>query len=102
MDAERIAGYQVTGRRGSNGRQVRIGSQATTTIDLRCEPLMVRDGCSPDRIPAGRWPSDGSLVRSEQFAVNQAIAQPGLFAVHAPPGTGVAEVFCDLVAAATT
>ena len=63
---------------------------------------MVRDGCSPDRIPAGRWPSDGSLVRSEQFAVNEAIAQPGLFAVHAPPGTGVAEVFGDLVAAIIT
>ena len=71
-------------------------------IDVRCEPLVVRDGCSPDRIPAGRWPSDGSLVRSEQFAVNEAIAQPGLFAVHAPPGTGVAEVFGDLVAATIT
>ena len=71
-------------------------------IDVRCEPLVVRDGCSPDRIPAGRWPSDGSLVRSEQFAVNEAIAQRGLFAVHAPPGTGVAEVFGDLVAAIIT
>ncbi len=71
-------------------------------IDVRCEPLVVRDGCSPDRIPAGRWPSDGSLVRSEQFAVNEAIAQRGLFAVHAPPGTGVAEVFGDLVAAIVT
>jgi hypothetical protein len=71
-------------------------------IDVRCEPLVVRDGCSPDRIPAGRWPSDGSLVRSEQFAVNEAIAPRGLFAVHAPPGTGVAEVFGDLVAAIIT
>ena len=43
-----------------------------------------------------------SLVRSEQFAVNEAIAQRGLFAVHAPPGTGVAEVFGDLVAAIIT
>ena len=72
------------------------------SIDVRSEPLVVRDGCSPDRIPAGRWPSDGSLVRSEQFAVNEAIAQRGLFAVHAPPGTGVAEVFGDLVAAIIT
>ena len=187
MDAERIAGYQVTGRQGSIGRQATTGSQATTAhqeaggwertafgavpnqrgepgqpgrpanvagmdsadgadaaaiddadaaivvgvaadaarvsgsaadamgvtgaaadaapvggIDVRCEPLVVRDGCSPDRIPAGRWPSDGSLVRSEQFAVNEAIAQRGLFALHAPPGTGVAEVFGDLVAAIIT
>jgi hypothetical protein len=78
------------------------GAAEVVRIDVRCEPLAVRDGCSPDRIPAGRWPSDGSLVRSEQFAVNEAIAQRGLFAVHAPPGTGVAEVFGDLVAAIIT
>ena len=73
-------------------------------VDVRWEPLVVRDGCRPDRIPAGRWPSDGALVRSEQFAVNEAVAQPdgGAFAVHAPPGTGVAEVFGDLVAAIIT
>ena len=64
----------------------------------------MRDGCRPERIPAGRWPSDGALVRSEQFAVNEAIAQPdgGALAVHAPPGTGVAEVYGDLVAAIIT
>ena len=73
-------------------------------VGVRWEPLVVRDGCRPDRIPAGRWPSDGALVRSEQFAVNEAVAQPdgGAFAVHAPPGTGVAEVFGDLVAAIIT
>jgi hypothetical protein len=102
-------------------------------IDVRREPLVVREGCAPDRIPAGRWPSDDPLVRSEQFAVNEAIAclapgarrrrtqdsRPrhhaiartagagantggGVFGVHAPPGTGVAEVFGDLVAAIIT
>jgi hypothetical protein len=78
-------------------------------IDVRREPLVVRDGCAPDRIPAGRWPSDDPLVRSEQFAVNEAIAclgsggaSDGVFGVHAPPGTGVAEVFGDLVAAIVT
>jgi len=73
-------------------------------VDVRWQPLVVRDGCRPDRIPAGRWPSDGALVRSEQFAVNEAVAQPGggVFAVHAPPGTGVAEVYGDLVAAIIT
>ena len=73
-------------------------------MDVRWEPLVVRDGCRPDRIPAGRWPSDGAPVRSEQFAVNEAVAQPdgGAFAVHAPPGTGVAEVFGNLVAAIIT
>jgi hypothetical protein len=80
-------------------------------IDVRREPLVVRDGCAPDRVPAGRWPSDDPLVRSEQFAVNEAIAcfapgagadGGGVFGVHAPPGTGVAEVFGDLVAAIVT
>ena len=83
-------------------------------IDVRREPLVVRDGCAPDRIPAGRWPADDPLVRSEQFAVNEAIAclapgarrggdtGDGVFGVHAPPGTGVSEVFGDLVAAIVT
>ncbi len=73
-------------------------------VDVRWEPLVVRDGCRPNRIPAGRWPSDGALVRSEQFVVNEAVDQPdgGVFAVHAPPGTGVAEVYGDLVAAIVT
>jgi len=89
-------------------------------IDVRREPLVVRDGCAPDRIPAGRWPSDDPLVRSEQFAVNEAVARLAhrerdsgesgagresgdrVLGVHAPPGTGVAEVFGDLVAAIVT
>ena len=93
----------------------------TERIDVRREPLAVRDGCAPERIPAGRWPSDEALVRSEQFAVNEAVAGlvaggPGdggedgadaegadwMFGVHAAPGTGVAEVFGDLVAAIVT
>jgi hypothetical protein len=91
-------------------------------IDVRRQPLTVRDGCAPGRIPAARWPSDGALVRSEQFAVNEILAGLGwgpghaagadggfdnadsdrVFALHAPPGTGVAEVFGDLVAAVVT
>jgi hypothetical protein len=79
-------------------------------IDVRRQPLVVRDGCAPDRTPAGRWPADGVLVRSEQFAVNEAMAclaagggdGPAVFGLHAPPGTGVAEVFGDLVAAVVT
>jgi len=88
----------------------------TGRIDVRREPLMVRDGCAPGRIPAGRWPSDEALVRSEQFAVNEAIAcltdagavdggrsgSGQVFGVHAPSGTGVTEVFGDLVAAIVT
>ena len=91
----------------------------TERIDVRREPLVVRDGCAPERIPAGRWPSDEALVRSEQFAVNEAIAclaadgnaaggqedsdsRDWVFGVHAPLGTGVSEVFGDLVAAVVT
>ena len=68
-------------------------------IDVRREPLVVRDGCAPSRIPPGRWPAASPLARSEQFAVNESIHSPGLFAVHAPPGTGTVPMFSDLVAA---
>jgi len=75
-------------------------------VDVRRQPLAVREGSAPERIPPARWPSERPLVRSEQFAVDMAIGQltgdGGLFAVHAPPGTGVTEVFGDLVAAIIT
>ena len=78
----------------------------TERVDVRREPLVVRDGCAPERTPPGRWPSDEALVRSEQFAVNEAIAclvdTNRVFGVHAPPGTGVAQVFGDMVAAVVT
>ena len=68
-------------------------------IDVLGEPLLVRDRCEPGRIPPGRWPADNLLARSEQFTVNEIVRSPGLFAVHAPLGTGTAAVFSDLVAA---
>ena len=74
-------------------------------IDVRREPLAVRDGCAPDLTPPGRWvvEADHSLVRSEQFAVNEIMARlgpgGGIFAMHAPPGTAATAVFSDLVAA---
>jgi hypothetical protein len=74
-------------------------------IDVRDDPLVVRDGCAPERIPLGRWVTDSGhgLVRSQQFAVNEIMARlgpgPGLFAVHAPPATGTTSVFSDLIAA---
>ena len=98
-EADQSADPAAPGHSGVDGDALGV-----SRVDVRWEPLVVRDGCRPDRIPAGRWPSDGALVRSEQFVVNEAVAQPdgGAFAVHAPPGTGVAEVFGDLVAAIIT
>jgi hypothetical protein len=74
-------------------------------VDVRDEPLVVRDGCAPERIPLGRWVTDSwhALVRGQQFAVNEIMARlgpgRGLFAVHAPPATGTTAVFSDLIAA---
>ncbi len=74
-------------------------------IDVRREPMAVRDGCAPERIPLGRWVAEAgqALVRGQQFAVNEIMARlaagAGLFAVHAPPGTGTTAVFSELIAA---
>jgi hypothetical protein len=79
------------------------GADRTGRVDVRREPLVVRDGCAPDRIPPGRWVSDSPLVLSQQFAVNEIMAgltgPGGLCTLHTPPGTGAAAVFSDLVAA---
>lgn len=70
-------------------------------VDVRREPLAVRDGCAPARMPAGRWPADEPLVLSEQFAVNEIIAGDSpLTAVDAPDDA--APVFNDLIAAIVT
>lgn len=77
----------------------------SSRVDVRREPMAVRDGCAPERFPPGRWVADEShaLVRSQQFAVNEIMARlasgAGLFAMHAPSGTGTTAVFSDLIAA---
>jgi len=108
-DPGRIGGSLNASEPGQAGRDSVAADPAGAgpaddRIDVRCQPLVVRDGCRPELIPAGRWPSDTALVRSEQFAVNEAVGRgdASVFAVHAPPGTGVAEVYGDLVAAVIT
>ena len=73
-------------------------------VDVRREPLVVRDGCAPDRMPPARWPAAAPLVLSEQFAVNEILAAhaTAVSAIHAPPGGDVTAVFSDLVAAIVT
>jgi hypothetical protein len=78
-------------------------------VDISAQPLIVRDGCAPDRIPPARWPADTPLTLSEQFTVNE-ISEPAaaLSAIHAPRGSGedddndCADVFSDLIAAIVT
>jgi hypothetical protein len=98
-DLARVAGALRAGDGGAVLAAFLDGGAEDGRTDVRREPLAVRDGCAPGRIPPGRWPADGPLARSEQFAVNEIVRCPGLFAVHAPPGTGTVAVFSDLVAA---
>lgn len=81
-------------------------AEDTERVDIRRHPLTVRDGCTPDRMPAGRWPADAPLVLSEQFAVNEiTVRNVPLSAVDAGtdgmPGA-TAAVFSDLIASVVT
>ena len=80
-------------------------SPGITRTDVQKEPLCVRTGCAPDRIPPGRWVTDTNrpLAFSQQFAVNQILRTlsdtSGLFAVNGPPGTGKTTMLRDVIAA---
>jgi hypothetical protein len=73
-------------------------------VDVREAPATLLEGVEPRRLPPGRWPGDPArpLVLSQQFAVDQAIAElagGGIFAVNGPPGTGKTTLLRDVVAA---
>ena len=87
-----------------------LGQYLTTSpgiarTDVQKEPLCVRAGCAPDRIPSGRWVTntDRPLAFSQQFAVNQILRTLsdtcGVFAVNGPPGTGKTTMLRDVIAA---
>ena len=56
----------------------------------------------PERFPAGRWASKHPLVFAQQLAVNAVFgrlgAQPGIFSINGPPGTGKTTLLRDVVA----
>jgi len=85
--------------------QYLTASPGITRTDVQKEPLCVRAGCAPDRIPSGRWVTDTvrPLAFSQQFAVNQILrtlsGTSGLFAVNGPPGTGKTTMLRDVIAA---
>ncbi|AYF75500.1 DNA helicase [Nocardia yunnanensis] len=74
-------------------------------VDVRANPSAIVAGLSPSLIPPGRWPGDTRrpLVLSQQFAVNQLMAElseaAGIFAVNGPPGTGKTTMLRDALAA---
>jgi AAA domain len=85
--------------------QYLTANPSVTRTDVQLNPLDVRDRCSPDRVPLGRWvtSTERPLAFSQQFAVNQIIEtlgdSAGLFAVNGPPGTGKTTMLRDVIAA---
>lgn len=80
------------------------GSEPRNRIDMIQEPEKVDRLLGPERLPAGRWPSDPNhpLALSQQFAVNQAVTDlhgdSGILAVNGPPGTGKTTMLRDVLA----
>jgi hypothetical protein len=97
----RVRSYQVpAGDASADGPPGQLpGSSFDADLARVAGALRAGDGCAGGRIPPGRWLTDGPLARSEQFAVNEIMRCPGLFAVHARPRTGTDAVFSELVAA---
>jgi hypothetical protein len=80
-------------------------SPGVPRTDVQLNPLVVRDLCSPEHVPLGRWvtSTERPLAFSQQFAVNQIMEtlgeSAGLFAVNGPPGTGKTTMLRDVIAA---
>ncbi len=77
-------------------------------VDVRRSQSAHAQWMMPKHYPQGCWPSPGHhpLVYSQQAIINTFLkgqqAQPGLFSVNGPPGTGKTTLLRDIVAAVVT
>lgn len=104
-DIEKVQQAYLAGKAGTALKQFLETPEAPVRCDLEKTREHLIAGTHPSLTPLACWPSEFSLVTSQQFAVNaimRDLKNGGLFSVNGPPGTGKTTMLKDILAGIVT